>query len=79
MTTEMIFSQGMFWGIFIFSALIAYEFYLSRDGQLRILIIELFLSKCWCYGIAGAFYLFWDFGYLQRANVHCYGEVMGVY
>jgi len=65
MTTEMLISQLIFWGIVIFSGMIAYEFYLSRDGLLRILIIQLFLAKCWQFGVAGSYYLAWDLGYFQ--------------
>lgn len=65
MIIEMIFSQVIFWTIVIMSLLITYEFYLSRNGRLRVLIIELFLAKVWCYGIAGFYYLLWDLGYLH--------------
>lgn len=42
----------------ILSALIAYDFYRSTDGRLRILMIRLFVSKIWVYGGAALFYAF---------------------
>lgn len=36
--------------IAIWSGLIAYEFYRSQDGRLRVLIIRLFRAKVWLYG-----------------------------
>lgn len=39
--------------IAIVSGFIAYSFYRSKDGRLRILMIELFLAKVWVYGGAG--------------------------
>lgn len=62
---EMILSELLFLGIVIFSLFIWYEFYISRDGKLRILIMELFLAKCWVYGLAGVYYLLVDFGYFD--------------
>ncbi len=40
------------------SGLICHEFYISRDGRLRILIIRLFMTKIWVYGGAAIAYLF---------------------
>jgi|GEM_PF-2568761 len=66
---EMLISQIMFWGIFIFSLCIWYEFYRATDkGKLRSLIMELFLTKAWVYGFAGAYYLIWDLGYFQNSS-----------
>lgn len=42
--------------IAILSGLIAYEFYKSQDGRLRILIIRLFEAKVWLYGGSVLFY-----------------------
>lgn len=39
------------------SGLIAYEFYRSVDGKLRVLIIQLFITKIFVYGGAAAFFL----------------------
>lgn len=68
LTLEMIGSQIMFWVITILAVLITWEFYRSVDGRLRILMIQLFLSKVWIYGFAGTFYLFWDFGYFRSVD-----------
>ncbi len=64
-TIEMIASQVLFWGITIFSIMIWYEFHRSVDGRMRILVLRLFASKIWVYGLAGAFYLCYDFGYFR--------------
>lgn len=61
----MIASQILFWGITIFSILIWWQFYTSVDGRVRVLAIRLFAVKAWVYGLAGAYYLIWDFGYLR--------------
>lgn len=68
MTTSEIISQFLFWAIVAFSGIIAYEFYKSKDGRLRVLIIELFLAKMWCYGIAGTYYLLWDLHQVHSDN-----------
>lgn len=44
--------------IAILSGFIAWEFYRSRDGMLRILIISLFVAKVFVYGGAVLFILF---------------------
>lgn len=49
-------SQSFLLIIVIMSALVIWEFYKSKDGQLRILIISLFVAKIWVYG--GAFVCF---------------------
>jgi len=64
----MILSQIIFWGITIFSALIWWEFYTSVDGRVRILSMRLFATKIWVYGIAGIYYLLWDFGYFREVS-----------
>ena len=51
--------------IAILSALIAYEFYKSKDGRLRLLIIELFITKVWVYGGADAYYMLTDLGHVH--------------
>lgn len=50
--------QIFLWTITIISAIIAYHFYKSKDGRLRILVIELFLAKIFVYGGAALYYLF---------------------
>lgn len=47
--------------IAVFSAAIAIEFYKSKDGVLRILIIQLFVSKLWLYGGISIYYA-WLYG-----------------
>lgn len=76
-----ILSQLLFWIIVAMSLFICYEFYLSKDGKLRLLIIELFLAKVWCYGVAALFYLFFDFGYFHSwptigLRIVCNGPMM---
>lgn len=39
------------------SGLIAYEFYMSIDGRLRVLMFRLFISKIWVYGGAAVLYI----------------------
>lgn len=63
---DMILSQIMFWGITLYAAIICYRFYQTVDGKLRVLMIELFISKIWAYAIAGLFFLLWDMGYLDN-------------
>jgi len=66
MTVEMIISQLLFWWIVTRSVFILIEFKKARgDEKLRLLMLELFGSKIWCYGLAAIFYLFWDFNFLQ--------------
>lgn len=67
-TIEMILSQIMFWTIALTSGILAYEFYKTKNGRLRVLMIEFFISKVWVYSFAGAFFLLWDFGYLHGIN-----------
>lgn len=62
-------SQILFWTVAILAALIAYEFYKSHDGLLRILIINLFIAKVWVYGGAAIFYLLVTFGYLKGVPI----------
>lgn len=50
--------QGFLWTIVILSFFIAHEFYKSKDGRLRVLIIELFVAKMWVYGGAAIYYWF---------------------
>lgn len=68
LTIEMLCSQIMFWTIAIISWLIAWEFYKSKDGRLRVLMIEFFISKVWVYSFAGLFFLLWDFGYFRDVD-----------
>lgn len=60
MTTEFAITELMLLVIAGFSAFITWEFYKSRNGRLRILIIELFLAKIWVYGGAFILYLIVD-------------------
>lgn len=53
-------SQLFLLTIAVMSALIAYEFYRAKDGQLRLLIIGLFVSKIWVYGGAFIYYMLID-------------------
>lgn len=66
---EMILSQLIFWGVVVFAFLIYLQFKRSKDGKLRLLIMELFLAKMWCYGVAGLYYLLWDANYLHDWNL----------
>lgn len=43
--------------IAVLSAFIAYEFWRSKDGRLRVLIIRLFACKVWTYGGAAIAYI----------------------
>lgn len=65
---EMILSQLFFWGIVVLSAMIAHEFWKSKNGVLRKLIIAYFISKVWAYGIAAVYYLMQDMGYFSGAQ-----------
>jgi hypothetical protein len=58
MKPDEIILQVFLWVITVTSAFIAYEFYKSKDGRLRILIIELFIAKVWVYGGSALYYLF---------------------
>lgn len=53
-------SQLFLLTIAVMSSLIAYEFYRAKDGQLRLLIIGLFVSKIWVYGGAFIYYMLID-------------------
>lgn len=68
MTPEMILSQILFWSITVASGFIAYEFYISQNGKLRKLIIELFCAKMFVYGGAGLYYLLQDLGMFHDAQ-----------
>lgn len=58
-------SQAFLLVIVVMSALVAWEFYKSKDGQLRLLIISLFVCKIWTYGGAFAYYALNDAGLLN--------------
>ena len=68
MIYEMTISQILFWGITLFSCMIWWEFYKSVDGRMRVLVLRLFATKIWIYGLAGTYYLIWDFGYLRDVS-----------
>lgn len=50
------------------SALVAWEFYRSQNGMLRILIIALFLGKIWVYGGAFIYYQLTDMNLVDAPN-----------
>lgn len=66
MKIDEIISQIIFLGIAIFSLFIAYKFYESKNGRLRILLIELFIAKFWVYGGAATYYLLQNYGYIPH-------------
>lgn len=49
--------QIFLWTIAVLSGIIAYEFYTSKNGRLRLLMIELFCAKVFVYGGAAVWYL----------------------
>ena len=57
MTPNEAISQIELWTVAILAAVIAYEFYKSVNGRLRILLIRLFVTKVWVYGGAAIYYL----------------------
>lgn len=68
MTPNEILSQ-LFYGIIaIFSLLIALEFYHSRNGKLRILIIALFLCKLWVYGGSMVYHFLLDYNQIHKLD-----------
>jgi len=66
---ELLFSELLFISITLFSMLIAYEFWKSKDGRLRVLIIELFIAKVWVYGGGGIYYYLRAIGYLPYLSL----------
>lgn len=66
MIYEMIASQILFWGITIFSAMIWWQVYRSEGGRMKTLALHLFATKVWVYGLAGVYYLLFDFGYFHN-------------
>lgn len=69
MKYELLVSEIFFAAIVLFSTLIAYEFYKSKDGRLRVLIIELFIAKIWVYGGGGLYYYLRYTGYLPYLSL----------
>lgn len=61
-------SQAFLLIIVAMSALVAWEFYKSQNGTLRILIIALFIGKIWVYGGAFIYYQLTDMGLVNIAN-----------
>lgn len=55
--------------ITLLSGFIAYEFYKSRDGRLRILIIRLFVAKVFVYGGAAALLILHGINYASWMRV----------
>jgi hypothetical protein len=60
MIYEVVASQLLFWGIVYFSYKIYVAFNHSVGDKLKYLVMELFLTKMWTYGIAAAYYLMYD-------------------
>lgn len=58
MNLDLILIEIILWTIAILAGMIAYEFYKSKDGKLRILIISLFVCKVYLYGGAAIWFLF---------------------
>lgn len=52
----------------LLSAFIAFDFYRSKDGRLRVLMIRLFVSKVWVYGGAALFYWLMPYGNIVWAR-----------
>lgn len=73
MKFEEILSQILLWSISLLSAFIAWEFYTSKNGRLRILMIRLFVSKTWVYGSAAIWFMFFD---AQYSNLFPYVRVL---
>jgi hypothetical protein len=61
-------SQAFLLIIVAMSLLVAWEFYKSKDGMLRILIISLFIAKVWVYGGAFVYYQLADFRFVDAPN-----------
>lgn len=61
-------SQAFLLVIVVMSALIAHEFYIAKDGQLRLLIIGLFLSKIWVYGGAFVYFMLIDLKFITPVD-----------
>lgn len=68
MTINETLSQIFYLIIVIFSVLIAWEFYKSRNGILRVLIISLFVAKVWFYGGAMIYHFLLDFNLIQKPD-----------
>lgn len=61
-------SQAFLVVIVITSALVAWEFYKSKNGVLRVLIIALFICKIWVYGGAFVYYQLTDMGLVNALD-----------
>lgn len=61
-------SQLFYAVIILLAVLIAWEFYKSKDGKLRIIIIALFIAKVWVYGGAMIYHFLLDFGYIKHVD-----------
>lgn len=59
-------SELFFCVVAVLAAMIAWEFFKTRDGKLRVIIIALFITKVWVYGGAMIYYLLLDFGYINK-------------
>lgn len=57
MIFEEILLQIFLWTIALLSFGIAWEFYTSKNGRLRLLMIELFIAKIFVYGGAAFWYI----------------------
>jgi len=70
MTASEIASQIIFWSLVVCAIDIAREFKRSKDpGLLRKIIIDLFITMSWCYGLAGSYYLLWDLHIVSSDNL----------
>lgn len=61
-------SQILLWTVALLSGLIAHAFYTSKNGRLRLLMIELFIAKSVVYGGAAIYFLIMppiDFVYVR--------------
>lgn len=61
-------SQLFYAIILCLSIAVAWEFYKSKDGKLRVIIISLFLAKVWVYGGAMVYHALIDFGIIQKVD-----------
>lgn len=62
---EMVAAQTLFTLIAIACAFITWRFWLMKDGIVRVLIIMIFASLTWSFGIEWIYYLIWDFRYVD--------------
>lgn len=63
MDNELFFSELQFMIIFIIATLVSYEFYLSKDGILRKIMIWFFISEAFVYLGSGVYYWAHEVGF----------------